>query len=163
MALIVEDGTGIPDAESMASVAFADDYHAKRGNAGWAAIAGEATKEQLLRKATDYAVDLYAGLWAGIPATDHQNMPFPRIVGGINIGLPVSIQQAIAELALVAKTSPLTPNISRGKKKVKIGPLEVEYDGNSPVATAFTSASLKFAPFLTTGFKTGINAKLVRC
>lgn len=161
MALIVEDGSGIPDAESMATVAFFRDFHGKRGND----VTGlsDETIEQLLRKATDYAVDTYAGLWAGIPATTVQNMPFPRIVGGVNIGLPVSIQQAIVELALVARTTPLMPSVSRGKKKVKIGPLEVEYDGNAPTATVFTSASLKFAPFLKTGVGRGVNARLVRC
>lgn len=161
MALIVEDGTGVANAESLASVAFADTYHANRGNIVWADIADVATKEQLLRKATDYAVAKYAGLWAGVPVSEAQFLPFPRTVNGTNIGLPVSIQQAIAELALSAKTSPLMPNIVRGKKKVKVGPIEVEYDGNSAVATTFVAASLRFAPFLS-GVASGAMVKLVR-
>lgn len=161
MALIVEDGTGVANAESLASVAFADTYHANRGNIAWGDIADVATKEQLLRKATDYAVAKYAGLWAGVPVSEAQFLPFPRTVNGTNIGLPVSIQQAIAELALSAKTSPLMPNIVRGKKKVKVGPIEVEYDGNSAVATTFVAASLRFAPFLS-GVASGAMVKLVR-
>lgn len=161
MALIVEDGTGIPDAESLASVAFFRDYHGKRGNDVTGLV--DETIEQLLRKATDYSVATYAGMWVGIPATDHQNMPFPRIIGGVNVGVPVFVQQAIAELALYSRTTPLMSNMTRGKKKVKIGPLEVEYDGNSPVATLFTSASLRFQPYLVASLGTGFNAKLVRC
>lgn len=35
MSLIVEDGTGLPDAESYASVAFADAYFTARNNSAW--------------------------------------------------------------------------------------------------------------------------------
>lgn len=162
MALIVEDGTGIANAESLASVAFADTYHAARGNAGWAAIAEVEVKEQLLRKATDYAISVYAGKWAGVTVSPTQSLPFPRIVNGTDIGLPLAIQQAVCELALTAKTSPLMPNISRGKKRVKVGPIEVEYDGNSAVATSFVSASLRFGPFLSGLASNGAMARLVR-
>lgn len=159
--LIVEDGTGVLNAESLASVAFADTYHAARGNSAWTGIASVETKEQLLRKATDYAVNTYAGAWAGVTVSSTQSLPFPRLVSSVNIGLPVSIQQAIAELALSAKTSPLMPNITRGKKRVKVGPIEVEYDGTSSVATAFVNASLRFAPYLV-GIATGAMVRLVR-
>lgn len=162
MALIVEDGTGVDGAESLASVAFADEYHAARGNTAWTDIAQNETKEQLLRKATDYAVNMYAGSWAGVTVSPTQSLPFPRIVNGTNIGLPISIQQAIAELALSAKTSPLSPNISRGKKRVKVGPIEVEYDGNSASATIFVAASMRFAPFLSGFSSNSAMARLVR-
>lgn len=161
MALIVEDGTGVTGAESLASVEFADAYHAARGNAGWASVASTEIKEQLLRKATDYIVNVYASAWAGNPVKSNQAMPFPRYVAGSNIGLPLSIQQATAELALIVKTTPLMPSITRGKKRVKVGPLEVEYDGNAANATKFVAASLRIAPFLS-GMATGAMVKLVR-
>lgn len=160
MALIVEDGSGVADAESLASVAFADDYHAKRGNAAWGPLLEE-VKEQLLRKATDYATSTYYGAWNGSQISATQSLPFPRKVAGVNIGNPLAIQKAIAELALIARTTPLQPNVTRGKKRVKIGPMEVEYDGNSSVATKFVSASNLFAAFLT-GFASGAMVKLVR-
>ena len=158
MALIVEDGTGKPDAESLASVAFADAYHAGRGNAAWAATDAE-VKEQLLRKATDYIVSMYAGSWAGLELVAGQALPFPRSPWGLVV--PVPIQQACAELALIAKTTPLMPNVTRGKKRVKVGPLEVEYDGNAATSTKFVAASLRIGPFLSV-LSTGPFAKLVR-
>lgn len=161
MALIVEDGTGVANADSLASVAFADQYHADRGNAGWASVASTEVKEQLLRKATDYAVAMYSGLWNGVEVVAGQSLPFPRIIAGKNVGVPLSVKQAIAELALIAKTTPLMPNVTRGKKKVKVGPLEVEYDGNSATATKFVAASLRFGPWLS-GIATGAMVKLVR-
>lgn len=161
MALIVEDGTGVANAESLASVEFADAYHEARGNAGWASVASTEIKEQLLRKATDCIVAMYASAWAGVPVKADQAMPFPRYVAGRNIGLPLSIQQATAELALIGKTTPLMPSITRGKKKVKVGPLEVEYDGTSATATKFVAASLRIAPFLS-GLASGAMAKLIR-
>lgn len=161
MALIVEDGSGVTGAESLASVAFADAYHAARGNAAWAAVASEEVKEQLLRKATDYIVNMYAGSWSGVEVVAGQAMPFPRYVASSNIGVPLSVKQATAELALIAKTTPLMPNITRGKKRVKVGPLEVEYDGNAATSTRFVAASLRLAPFLS-GMATGAMVKLVR-
>lgn len=161
MALIVEDGTGIAGAESLASVAFSDSYHAARGNSGWTDIASVEIKEQLLRKATDYIVAMYAGAWAGTPVKSDQAMPFPRYVAGSNIGLPLSIQQATAELALIAKSTPLLPSVTRGKKRVKVGPLEVEYDGNAATSTKFVAASLRIGPFLS-GLASGAMVKLIR-
>lgn len=161
MALIVEDGTGVEGAESLASVEFADAYHAARGNAAWAAIASTEIKEQLLRKATDYAVGVYYGSWLGSQVSSAQALPFPRYVNGSNVGVPLSIQQAIAELALIAKTTSLMPNVTRGKKRVKVGPIEVEYDGASPASTKFVAASLRFSPWLS-GMVNGAMVKLVR-
>lgn len=156
MALVVEDGTGLPNAESLASVAFIDAYHAARGNVAWAAIAAVETKEQLARKATDYLVYRYSGLWANLQLTTTQALPFPRTV----YGLPLAIQQAVAELALIASTTPLTPNVTRGKKRVKVGPIEVEYDGNAETSTKFVAASLRIGPYLSG--TSGIFARLVR-
>lgn len=154
---VVEDGSGKADANSLCSVEFADAYHADRGNAGWEALT-TAVKQQNLVKATDYFVGTFESLLLGSPIYTTQALPYPRVGWGV----PRGIQQGIAELALVAKSTPLTPNVTRGKKKVKVGPLEVEYDGNSSVATKFVAASLKFGPFLM-GKLNGISqAKLVR-
>jgi hypothetical protein len=157
MALIVEDGTGVAGAESLATVAFADAYHAARGNTAWATI-DLTVKEQLMRKATDYAAVMYGPSMAGVSVFVNQPLPFPRNLWPT---VPVVIQQAIVELALIARTTPLLPNITRGKKMVKVGPLEVQYDGNSATSTNFVAASLRFAPFLST-LSAGPFAKLVR-
>jgi hypothetical protein len=159
VAFTPEDGTGVANANSLASVEFADAYHAERGNEVWATYDLD-KKQQNLVKATDYIVGIYARVFNGTTVAANQSMPFPRTVNYVNIGLPVGIQQATAELALVSATTPLMPNVKRGKKRVKIGPIEVEYDGNAPTQIEFVAASLKLAPFLRS--IGGPMAKLVR-
>ncbi|MBF0374875.1 MAG: hypothetical protein HQL39_15825, partial [Alphaproteobacteria bacterium] len=53
MSLIVEDGSGLSDANAYVSLAYADGYHALRGNAAWAA-AGQPARESALVRATDH-------------------------------------------------------------------------------------------------------------
>lgn len=64
MALIVEDGSGKPDAESYISVAEADAYHLKFGNTAWAGMT-EPNKEIQLRRGTAYIEQMYSGKWQG--------------------------------------------------------------------------------------------------
>jgi hypothetical protein len=79
MALIVEDGTGLANAESYVSVAAATTYHANVGNTAWAAITSDTTKEQLLRKATDYMVAQYRLQYAGCRRYSTQSLDWPRL------------------------------------------------------------------------------------
>lgn len=147
MAFTFEDGSGVADANSLASVEFADAYHAERGNVAWAALE-LATKQQNLVKATDYFVGMYGQALYGALVLATQALPFPRIVNYANVGVPIGIKQAIVELALISATTPLMPTIKRGKKRVKVGPIEVEYDGSGPMQDIFVAASLRLAPFL---------------
>lgn len=165
MAFIPEDGTGYNNSNSLATVEFADSHHSERGNAAWAAIQLE-RKRELLITATDYVVDIYGLAFDGVPIFTNQALPFPRYVTRastlVNVGNPLGVRKAIAELALIANTTPLLTNISRTKKRVKVGPLEVEYDGNSATQTQFVSASLKLAPWLKSSLAGGRTARLVR-
>lgn len=160
MPFVPEDGTGLANANSLTTVEFADTYHAERGNDAWGPLTVP-VKQQLLIKATDYVAGKYAMVFAGTKAFAGQALPFPRIIGYDNVGNPVGVQQAVAELALVANTASLSPNISRGKKRVKVGPIEVEYDGNSPSQTQFVTAVLKLAPWLKAASH-GHMARLIR-
>ena len=155
---IAEDGTGLIDANSLISVEFADSYHADRGNTQWAGLSLE-RKQQLLIRATDYIVNIYTGHLLGDVLFVTQALPFPRLINFTSVGIPTAVRKAVAELALVANTIDLIPNqVKRGKKRVKIGPLEVEYDGNSPVAPKFVTASLMLQPWL----KASINPNVGR-
>ena len=49
--MVVEDGTGLSNADSFVSVAYADTYFSTRGVSAWASLTN---KEALLIKATDY-------------------------------------------------------------------------------------------------------------
>lgn len=158
MAFLAEDGSGVPGANSLTSVEKADEYHALRGNTAWASMSEELRKQKLV-VATDYVVDVFGGALAGKPATLTQGLPFPRLG---SMFVPEKVQDAVAELALISKTTPLLKVISRGKKKVKVGPLEVEYDGTSETQAKFPVAVLKIAPFLVGYGQSSVMAKLVR-
>lgn len=125
--LIVEDNTGLPNAEAYISVADADTYHANRGNAAWAALDTPA-KEAALRKATDYMGVVYGTRWAGERLKQDQALDWPRGVEGV----PDAVKRASAELALRSVTSELLADQGPAVKSETVGPISVTYaDGAS--------------------------------
>jgi hypothetical protein len=167
MAFIVEDGTGRADANSFISVEDADAYHALRGNSAWAGLTLE-KKQANLVVAFDYMEGVYGMAYPGRRVYAQQGSSFPR-VGMSAYGFPVkpneipqTVKKVQAELAFIANSQPLTANAKRGKKRVKVGPIDVEYDGSAPMQTVFVAAARMMAPLLG-GFANGVNVKLVRC
>lgn len=116
MALVVEDGTGLANAESYLSVADCDTYHSNRGNTSWASVT-TANKEAGLRNATEYLIQEYRTRWKGVKNEATQALDWPRswvylepVVTG-NTGsdfpqlvsstvVPEEVKKATAELAL---------------------------------------------------------------
>jgi hypothetical protein len=137
MALVTEDGTGRADAESFVSVADATAYHAKRGNAAWAALASDEVREQMLRRATDYMEAIYHLRWAGVRKLTAQALSWPRYNVPIrdvmitqyypNDAVPAAVANACAELALRAIKGELAPDIGPLKKRIKVAVIETEY------------------------------------
>lgn len=164
MALVVEDGTGKSDAESYISVADATAYHAARGNAAWAALANDTIREQLLRKATDTMLQMFAGRWAGARTSSTQALDWPRYnvpmkdaPSGIGYGMgayypsnivPAAVARACAELALKAAAGDLVTDGTQAVVREKIGPLEVEYQPGSQDAVNYRSVEGMLQPFL---------------
>lgn len=122
MALIVEDGTGMADAEAYISVADADTYFAARGNASWAALTTEA-KEQALRLGADYMGAVYGPRWCGTRLTTTQALDWPRDVEGV----PEAVKRANAELAVRASAAPLLADAGAQVKQEVVGPISVTY------------------------------------
>jgi hypothetical protein len=131
MALIVEDGAGRTDADSYASLTFADAYHVSMGNASWAAET-EGARETALRRATVYADNAYT--WRGLRSWPEQSLAWPR--GGVvsdNIDIPsnevpIQLQRAVCELALKALTADLMPDVSSDVVTAEaVGPVSVSY------------------------------------
>jgi hypothetical protein len=174
MALIVEDGTGLADAESFASVADATAYHAARGNAAWAALASDELREQLLRRATDYMEAFYRTQWAGCRVKSTQALSWPRydvpLPDVLSLGnerqvlasdiVPKPVKNACAELALRAITADLAPDIGRQKSSVSVGPIDVTYSESSAPFTRFRAVDNMVAVFF--GDAGGMNLKVVR-
>lgn len=152
MALIVEDGSGVVVAESFIDVAYFRSYHGARGTD----VTGftDEVIEQLCRKSYDYIVAVYGQRLICLP--------FPWKINYVVQPVPTALKQSQAELALISKTVPLMPMVKRGKKKVKVGPLEVEYDGEANTATLFLAASLRLAPLMASSMSSAM-VKLVRC
>jgi hypothetical protein len=166
VSLIVEDGTGLAGAESYISVVNATAYHAARGNAAWAALASDTVREQLLRKATDYMLQVYRPRWAGVRTTSTQALDWPRYnvpmrdgPGGLgcvatyyaNNTVPAAVANACAELALKANSGDLTPDLSQAVKSEKIGQIETVYQDYSAATKTYRAMDNLLAPLLANG------------
>lgn len=171
MALIVEDGSGLADAEAYVSVADATTYHTNMGNsAAWAAVGVTAVQEAMLRRATNYMRNRYYGMWEGSAVASTQRLDWPRSGvptrdGGSAIAsniVPEDVKAACAELALKAFSADLMPDSSQAVKREKVGPLEVEYDEFSPSSPAYLAIDAMLAPFLLPGSQPGVNVPLMR-
>ncbi len=89
MAIVVEDGTGLANADAALSVAEADAYHAQQGSSTWAAHTTQ-EKESAIIKATSYGIVVYDGWWRGQPKTTTQSLPWPRLYAFNNDGIEIS-------------------------------------------------------------------------
>jgi hypothetical protein len=172
MALLVEDGTGLAGAESYASVADATAYHAARGNAAWAALASDTIREQNLRKATDYMVQVYRLRWKGWRVSVTQALDWPRSeveradyaalqANGLTTisgdyyypadEVPAEVEKACFELALAAIAGDLNPDIGRRTIREKVDVIEVEYDRFSPLVKVYRDVDGWLSPLLEYG------------
>ena len=168
VALIVEDGTGKLDAESYNSVQEFKDYHAKVGND--VSAISDPRIEICLRNATTYMVTSFRGEWKGERRVYNQALDWPRVDAWRDDydlipynQVPKEAKDALNELALLANTNKLLPTSQgRSKKRIEIGPLKIEYDGDGPQSPSFVAAASRLAPLLNVAAGGGM-ARLVRC
>ncbi len=162
MSLIVEDGTGVANAASYVTEAFADTYFSDRAHLAlattWAA-ATQGNKEGALREATafcdavwgEYYIGRRAGfvqglLWPRSGATDDNGYELPSI--------PASLQRSVCELASRALSSPLAADVERGGEIKRIskavGPLkkDTEYFESATVQSSYGVVSGMLASIL---------------
>jgi hypothetical protein len=142
MALIIEDGTGVPNADSWATKLQADTYAANIGNLDWDPLDDD-VKEQALRRGARYITVVYGPRFSGKKtyALD-QSLPWPRdgvvdLEGNVlpNDYIPVAVVQAQIEAALREGVQPgvLTPvTAPQIKTSVTIGPISVQYGEGQP-------------------------------
>lgn len=164
MALAVETGQAGEDSESYASVAFATEYHAGRGNTAWAELTTE-RMEQMLRRATEAMLGLYRERWIGVRVTGTQALCWPRLDVVVDTyaraadEVPLEVKKACAILALKAVTGELDPDPKQAVKRKKVGPLETEMYPPAQALRLHMAVSNLLSPFLT-GFS--MNVRLVR-
>ncbi len=150
MTLIVEDGTGLSNANGYISEAFADAHHGDRGNAAW--TGSTTSKEQAIVRATDYVDKRFGQRFRGSRQQKSQALEWPRIsalddddflLSDVD-DVPRQLEKAIAEYALLAIQINLLPIPARPfavldpvtgtvtatgsgqvrRKKEKVGPIE---------------------------------------
>lgn len=139
MALTIEDGSGVANANSYVTVA---EYRAYATPRGVSLPASDSTVETQLILAMDY---LEAQCWRGMQTYDGQSLAMPRdeiYISGMLIAadvIPGKIKLAQMQLALQVNNGvDLMPTVVGGSASVvreKVGPLETEYSTSLTVGT----------------------------
>lgn len=166
MTIIVEDGAGLANSESYASVSFADAYFASRANDVWDALDTPA-KEAALISATDFIEATYSQSWRGSKATATQALSWPRLdvyLDGFALpaeAIPYRLIQATAELAVRASAAPLVEDQGQRVVKEKVDVLETTYAEFSDPAQRYPLVTRILAP-LTIGATDGGSFQSVR-
>lgn len=129
MALVIETGSGLSDADSFATVdelvQFATDY-------GFTIPADTADRESLLRRA---GVEMWRYQWVGNQYHDEQGLPWPRYYtirrGFIADGASLPRNIKLGQMALACEIhldDTDKPEERKGAiSREKVGPLETEY------------------------------------
>ncbi len=169
MTLILEDGTGIDNANAYTDATAFKIYHKDRGNEF---SAGTSEIEKAIIRATDFVDRKYGGRFKGVKEFASENeLEFPRLklfnrAGILVTEIPDKLAWATAEYALRALTEDLflTPTIDEtGLRRIgfrdKVGPIETEVkyaesttrelEKPYPVADKLLSEYLKTANTLT--------------
>lgn len=145
MSLVVEDGTGLPDAESYVSVAELRTYATRRGQQ---LPADDSGCEALLIQAVDFLQTLR---WKGSKTTTTQRLKWPRQdvwtddYGPIDKNtIPQELKDAQCTLAIIAQTIPLMPNAQANSK----GGIQSESVYGAVARTYFKSSLAESRPYL---------------
>lgn len=163
MTLIVEDGTGLADAESYATVEYATAYHAKFGNTDWA-LASEPEQEVALRKGAQYLDLTWKKRWKSTRANEDQALDHPRLAYCDDDGfvvestdMPTPLLDANCEAGLLALSEDLLPDIDEPgtieAESVKVGPIEesFQYAGGKSQTKQYTKIDRLIAPLIDAG------------
>lgn len=162
MALIVEDGTGVPEAESYNSIAAISAYWLKRPHTGYAvawAAADSDTQEGAAREATDYLDATFGALYRGTRKGYVQGRLYPRSGADDGTGyplpdLPPELVQATSELAGRAVSGLLSPDADLSgaikSTSVKVGPItdSIEYVPGTKIEKKFGFLEGLLSPIL---------------
>lgn len=167
MAFVVEDGTGLPNANSYSDVAYADEYFEERGITAW--TGDDAQKQAWLVQATDYIQQVFAARFVGVKATTEQALAWPRVFATARDGtdiaddiVPLAVIRACCQYALRAMQGPLMPdplvsaegyNVVTSRKKV--GPIEKEFRVMGSSGSPILIRSYPAADSLLTGLLVG--------
>jgi hypothetical protein len=167
MSLIVENGTGLSNAESLISVSELISHHVNRGNTNINLLSTQEA-EEALRRTSDYFLQTYKDRWKGCLLNTTQALDWPRSGIVLNDGsivypgtIPARVKQAFADLAFKAAGGELLGDISQQVIRQKVDVLEVEYQPNTRQTKRYTAIDAMLAPYLT-GYSAGLTMELYR-
>lgn len=153
MALIVEDGSIVENANSYNTVDEIRTYATARG---YDLPADDADVEILAIQATDY-LESFRERYQGTIVEFGQELQFPRtgvVLDGYYLEsgiIPKELKRAHAQATVEAYTSDLMPNSAQSVKKEKIDVIEVEYQDGTSSTTGFEKIESLLAPLFTVG------------
>lgn len=168
-AIVIEDGSVVAGANSYASAVQASEYLRARNRAtAWDALEPTA-QEAYLIQATAFMGQRYRSAWKGVRRSAAQSLDWPRayvdyepvyqstgivadpVTGGFWLPadeVPELVVHACIELAVRAISGALAPDLSAQKKRVQVGPIEVEYLPTAREGKAFQAVEQLLAPLL---------------
>lgn len=169
VSLILEDGTGKANANTYATLEYADAYHRSLGRASWAELDGDTRRSRLVI-ATRYIDGSYP--WKGARRYRDQRLAFPR-TGVVDMdkfpveGIPESLVMAVCEAAFIAVTDEalfLTKDANGQVKREAVeNAVEVEYyqrEGSSEYVSVYTVLdSLLRGLYRTAGTRQSVNTR----
>ena len=153
--IVVEDGSGVANADSYVTVAEARAYASKRGFTTLDALTdGEVEAKIIL--AMDM-VEGYRDRFKGSKTSSTQALQWPRedvVIDGIEIAndnIPTELKNALSQLTVDAVNTTLQPNLGgRTVTKEKVDVVEIEYAAQGAAAdyTVFDKFEKMLAPLL---------------
>jgi hypothetical protein len=151
MAFVAEDGTGLANANSLVSVANADEILTDRGDPeGWSSLAlGE--KQAALIAGTDLVNTRKR--WPGSILVSTQALAYPRkdardADGRELVGVPQAVKVAVCLAAVEHLREPLDVALERGGMVTaeKVGSIAVDYSEAAPGGRTFPNVDRALAP-----------------
>lgn len=144
--LIVENGSGLPNANSYCDLDYALEYCTMKGYTSWQSLS-ETQQKVFIIRGTEFVDNFYN--WRGRKGTSSQALSFPRIDlydddQYLIHGIPEKLKKACLEAAFLNSTSGsdtlfTTKDENGAIKRQKVDSLEVEYFSNQQNETNQTT------------------------
>ena len=142
ISFVVEDGTGLPNANSYCDLDYALEYCVSKGYTNWLTLTEDMQKIYIIR-GTEFVDNFYN--WKGRRGSQSQSMAFPRLdlfdEDHYEVrGVPDKLKKACIEAAFLNSSSGsdtlfTTKDENGAIKRQKVDSLEVEYFSNQQSET----------------------------
>jgi hypothetical protein len=141
MSLVIEDGSGLANAQSYVTIVDVANYAAAFG------LTPPTSPNAAIMTAMRYLEGMFYDRWVGVKKTENQALSWPRAYATKRDGwavpestIPNEVKNAVCALAIrVGNGEDITPDITAASKtkKEQIGPIMVEYADFAPTYPTF--------------------------